>query len=81
MELIVFFAFYFIPLIVGAIRKVPNIGSVLVINLFLGWTVIGWIVALAMAARSAAASTMHQQVVIVQAPAAAQPYSIMQDLP
>ena len=43
---------YFIPIIVGAIRKVPNIGSVIVINLFLGWTLIGWVVALAMAARS-----------------------------
>lgn len=45
-------AMYFIPTIVGAIRKVPNIGSVIVINLFLGWTLIGWVVALAMAARS-----------------------------
>jgi Superinfection immunity protein len=45
-------AFYFIPTIVGAIRQVPNIGSVIVINFFLGWTFIGWVVALAMAARS-----------------------------
>jgi hypothetical protein len=29
---------YFAPTIVGAIRKVPNIGSVIVINLFLGWS-------------------------------------------
>lgn len=43
---------YFIPTIVAGIRKVPNIGSVIVINLFLGWTLIGWVVALAMAARS-----------------------------
>jgi len=53
--LIVFLAgvsLYFVPTIVGAIRKVPNIGSVVVINLFLGWTLIGWVVALAMAARS-----------------------------
>ncbi len=44
---------YFIPAIVAVIRKVPNIGSVIVVNLFLGWTLIGWVVALAMAARSA----------------------------
>jgi hypothetical protein len=43
---------YFFPTIVAAARKVPNQGSVFVINLFLGWTLIGWIVALAMAARS-----------------------------
>ncbi len=43
---------YFVPTIIAYIRKVPNIGSVVVINLFLGWTLLGWIVALAMAARS-----------------------------
>src|SRR5215831_7041668 len=47
---------YFIPTIVAFIRKVPNMGSVVVINLFLGWTFIGWVVALAMAARSGAQS-------------------------
>lgn len=43
---------YFIPTIVAAVRQVPNLGSVIVINLFLGWSIIGWVVALAMAARS-----------------------------
>ena len=43
---------YFLPTIIAASRKVPNVGSVVVINLFLGWTFIGWVVALAMAARS-----------------------------
>jgi ribosomal protein L32 len=45
---------YFIPSGVAAIRQVPNLGSVVVINLFLGWTFIGWVVALAMAMRSRA---------------------------
>jgi hypothetical protein len=43
---------YFVPSIIAAARKVPNIGSVVVVNVFLGWTFIGWVVALAMAARS-----------------------------
>jgi hypothetical protein len=43
---------YFLPTIVAHHRKVPNGGSVLVINLFLGWTLVGWVVALAMAART-----------------------------
>lgn len=43
---------YFIPTIVAYARSVPNKGSVAVVNFFLGWTVIGWIIALAMAARS-----------------------------
>ena len=42
----------FVPLIVAVVRHVPNVGSVAVINIFLGWTLIGWVVALAMAVRS-----------------------------
>lgn len=45
-------AAYFAPAIVAVLRRVPNTGSVIVIDLLLGWTVIGWIAALAMACRS-----------------------------
>jgi hypothetical protein len=44
---------YFLPTICALVRKVPNVGSVAVINIFLGWTFIGWVIALAMAFRSA----------------------------
>jgi hypothetical protein len=50
--LIIVLALYFIPTIVAYVRHVPNAGSVVVINIFLGWTLIGWVVALAMAART-----------------------------
>jgi hypothetical protein len=50
--LIVILALYFIPTIVAYVRHVPNAGSVVVINVFLGWTLIGWVVALAMAVRT-----------------------------
>jgi hypothetical protein len=43
---------YFLPTIIALARKVTNQGSVVVINLFLGWTLIGWVVALAMACRT-----------------------------
>lgn len=44
---------YFVPSIVALIRRVPNAGSVIVINLLLGWLLgLGWIIALAMACRS-----------------------------
>jgi uncharacterized membrane protein YhaH (DUF805 family) len=43
---------YFVPVIVAAIRRVRNLGSVAVVNFFLGWTLIGWVVALAMACRT-----------------------------
>jgi hypothetical protein len=43
---------YFLPTVVGAIRRVVNIGSVFAINLLLGWSLIGWAIALAMALRT-----------------------------
>ena len=43
---------YFLPTIVSLDRKVVNKWSVVVINVFLGWTLIGWVVALAMALRT-----------------------------
>jgi TRAP-type C4-dicarboxylate transport system permease large subunit len=45
-------ALYFVPSIVAVARKVTHQGSVVVINLFLGWTFVGWVVALAMACRT-----------------------------
>lgn len=36
--------FYFLPTIVG--RKKKNAGAIFVLNLFLGWTLIGWVIAL-----------------------------------
>lgn len=62
---IVLLGFYFLPAIVGAVRSVPNLGSVVVINFFLGWTFVGWVVALAMAFRSGPSTTqvhIHQPV-------------------
>jgi hypothetical protein len=38
-----------VPAVVAVFRRHRSVGSVVVINLFLGWTVLGWIVALAMA--------------------------------
>lgn len=50
--LIVVLGLYFLPTIVAVSRKVTHQGSVAVINVFLGWTLIGWVVALAMACRT-----------------------------
>lgn len=45
---------YWIPTVVALVRRheIPNVGSIVIINLFLGWTLVGWVVALAMACRS-----------------------------
>lgn len=46
-------ALYLLPVLIGRIRHAPDLGMVAVINLFLGWTFIGWVIALALALRSA----------------------------
>ena len=43
---------YLLPVLIGWLRKVPDLGSVAVVNVLLGWTLIGWAAALAMALRS-----------------------------
>jgi len=45
-------AMYLLPVLVGWVRHVPDIGSVAVINILLGWTLAGWAIALALALRS-----------------------------
>jgi hypothetical protein len=47
-------AVYFTPVIVAWTRHAPHRGWVTVVNVFLGWTVIGWVVALVMACRGRA---------------------------
>lgn len=47
--LAVLFSVYFAPSLITVFRGRRNRGSVIVVNLFLGWTFIGWVVALAMA--------------------------------
>jgi hypothetical protein len=43
---------YWIPTFIALARHVPAKAQVVVVNLFLGWTVIGWVVALVMALRA-----------------------------
>ena len=40
---------YFLPTIVALIRQRVNIGQVIIVNLLLGWSQIGWVVALVVA--------------------------------
>lgn len=46
----VLFVFYFLPTIVAMQRNHSNDGAILFVNLFLGWTFLGWVVALAWSA-------------------------------
>ena len=42
-------ALYFLPALVGHMRHKRNENSITIVNLFLGWTLVGWVVALAWA--------------------------------
>lgn len=69
-------AFYFLPSIIATSRKVPNAGSVFILNFFLGWTFVGWIVSLAMAFRDRPAPPVTVQMYpthMIQGRAAAPP--------
>lgn len=42
----VFLAIYFLPAIIASHRRHRNKTAITVLNLFLGWTFIGWVIAL-----------------------------------
>ena len=59
--LLCLFAMYWLPTIIAIVRRTPSALGVAAINFFLGWTIIGWIVALVMAL---AASPVAQRVTV-----------------
>lgn len=46
------FVMYFLPTIIALIRSKRDTVAILLLNLFLGWSVIGWIIALVWAAKN-----------------------------
>jgi len=34
---------YFAPSIVAIVRKVKNLAAIIILNVFLGWTFLGWV--------------------------------------
>jgi Na+/H+-dicarboxylate symporter len=44
--LTILFVMYWLPTIIAIVRRTPSALGVAAINFFLGWTVIGWFVAL-----------------------------------
>lgn len=45
------FVLYFLPAIIAFARSKRDAGLILLLNFFLGWTAIGWVVALVWAVR------------------------------
>jgi len=52
---------YMLPWMVAALRGKSNHWAVMALNLLLGWTVIGWIIALVMALTSHQVAGVRQQ--------------------
>ena len=46
------FAMYFLPSIIAIARNKRDTTAILLLNIFLGWSVIGWIVALVWAVKT-----------------------------
>ena len=46
------FIFYFLPSIIALARSKRNTLSIFFLNLFLGWTLVGWVVALVWAVKA-----------------------------
>lgn len=45
----IFLVVYFVPTIIGVSRKSSNLGTIIALNLLLGWTFVGWVVAMVLA--------------------------------
>jgi hypothetical protein len=60
--LLLLFAMYWLPTLVAIIRQTHVALGVAVVNFFLGWTVIGWIIALVWALAAGPA----QQVIVIE---------------
>jgi len=43
---------YFLPTIIAALKHKPNLTNIALLNIFLGWSIIGWVIALAISLSS-----------------------------
>jgi hypothetical protein len=59
--IIMLIGLYFLPTIIAGFRKKTNFTSILLLNFFLGWSLIGWVVAIVWAA---SVDNKPQQIII-----------------
>lgn len=52
-------ALYFLPTFEAWLKKHPNIGAISVVNVFLGWTLVGWVVAASWALKKSEATPIN----------------------
>jgi hypothetical protein len=68
---------YLLPVLIGWARRTPDIAVVVMVNLLLGWTLIGWVAALVLALRPPRPSGSTVHVTQYNAPPAAPPSTVM----
>ena len=66
--IIVCFLLYLLPTMIAAGRKSKRTAGVFVANFFLGWTLLGWVLALAWAAGSDKEETTEKNIEKISAP-------------
>ncbi len=59
---------YFVPTIIAMVRKKHNVTAIFLLNLLLGWTFVGWIVALVWACTTDAADRRVVTQAVTQVP-------------
>ena len=60
--LLFLFVMYWLPTLIAIVRQTPSALGVAMLNFFLGWTVIGWIVALVWAL----AANPHARIIVIE---------------
>jgi Superinfection immunity protein len=53
------FVMYFLPSLIALVRGKRDVAAIVVLNFFLGWTVIGWVVSLVWALKTDAVVVYH----------------------
>jgi len=59
--LLFLFVMYWLPTLIAIVRQTPSALGVAMLNFFLGWTIIGWILALVWAL----AASSNQHVIVI----------------
>jgi hypothetical protein len=67
---------YILPVIIAYLRPAPDRASVVIVSIFLGWTYVGWVIALALAVRD-----RRPAVMVLTQPGNAHPRTVVNRVP
>jgi Superinfection immunity protein len=67
---------YFLPVIIAYLRPAPDRASVVIVSILLGWTYVGWVIALALAVRD-----RRPAIMVLTQPGSAHPRTVANRIP